>query len=116
VCHYCLHPFAEEDQLNEHLPICSQHQPQQVVYPKPGHNIVKFHKYHFQFEVPFAIYANFESFLQKNDDDSDTHVPSGFCVVTTSRFEDHDYKLHCYTGENVMDEFFAYKQSEEQRI
>ena len=45
---------------------------------------------------------------RKKDDDSDTHIPSGFCVVTTSRFEDHDYKLHCYTGDNVMDEFFAY--------
>jgi len=39
VCQYCLHPFAKEDQLNEHLPGCSQHQPQQVVYPKPGQNI-----------------------------------------------------------------------------
>jgi len=116
VCHYCLHPFSKEDLLNEHLPICSQHKPQQVVYPQPGKNILKFDKYHFQFEVPFAIYADFESFLQKNNDQSDTHVPSGFCVVTTSIFEDHDYQLFCYTGENVMDEFFAHMQREEQRI
>jgi len=116
VCQFCLHLFAKEDQLNEHLPICSQHQAQQVVYPKPGQNIVKFHNYHYQFEVPFAIYADFESFLQKNDDDSDTHVPSGFYVVTTSRFEYHDYKLLCYTGDNVMDEFFTYMHSEERRI
>jgi len=63
-----------------------------------------------------VIYADFESLLQKNDDDSDTHIPSGFCVVTTSRFEDHDCMLHCYTGDNVMDEFFIYMQSEKQRI
>jgi len=75
------------------------------VYPKPRQNTLKFKNYQFQFEVPFAIYADFESFLQKNDDESDTHVPSGFCVVTTSRF-----------GENVMDEFFAHMQREEQRI
>jgi len=43
---------------------------------------------------------------------SQTHVPSGFCVVTTSHFEDHEYKLYCYTGENVMDEFFAHLQRE----
>jgi len=54
--------------------------------------------------------------LQKNDDQSDTHVTSGFCVVTTSIFEDHDYQLFCYTSENVMDEFFAHIQREEQRI
>ena len=116
VCRYCLHPFANEDVLNEHEPVCSRHPPQQVIYPKPGQNIVKFKNYQYQFKVPFAIYADFESFLQKNDNDSDMHVPSGFCVVTTSRFEDHDYKLHCYTGDNVMDEFFTYMQSEERRI
>jgi len=118
VCQYCLHPFAKEDVLNEHLSACSQHQSQQIVYPKPGQNIVKFDKYHFQFEVKvlFSIYANFETFLQKNDDDSDMHVPSDFCVVTISQFEDHDYKLHCYTGENVLDEFFTYMQREQRRI
>ena len=67
-------------------------------------------------KVYAAIFADFESFLQKNDDQSDTHVPSGFCAVTTSIFEEHDYKLFCYTGENVMDEFFAHMQKEERRI
>ena len=113
VCHYCLHPFNTEDNLNEHLPLCSQHESQQIVYPKPGKNILKFDKFHFRFPVPFAIYVNFESFLQKDDDQ---HVPSGFCVVTSSIFEEHDYVLYCYTGENVIDEFFAYMHREEQRI
>jgi len=89
VCHYCLHPFTKECQLNEHLPVCSRHEPQQIIYTKDGKNILKFDKFHFQFEVPFAIYADFESVLQKNDNQSDTHVPSGFCAVTTSIFEEH---------------------------
>jgi len=55
-------------------------------------------------------------FLQKNDDQSDKHVLNGFCVVTTSIFEDHDIQLFCYTGENVMDVFFAHMQTQEQRI
>ena len=116
VCNYCLHPFSKEDLLNEHLPMCGKHEPQQIIYPKPGENILKFNKIHYQFQVPFAIYADFECFLQKNDDQSDTHTPSAFCVVTTSVFEDHDYKLFCYSGENVMDHFFDYMQREEQRI
>ena len=116
ICDYCLHPFSKERHLKEHLPICSRHEPQQIIYPKPGKNVLKFDKFHFQFEVPFAIYADFESFLQKNDDQSDTHVPSGFCAVTTSIFQDYDYQLFCYTGENVMDEFFAHMKREEQRI
>jgi len=116
MCQYCLHPFRKEDLLNEHLVMYSRYKLQQVVYPEPGKNILKFEKNHFQFKVPFAMYADFESFLLKNDDQSDTHVPSGFCVVTTSLFENHDYQLFCYTGENVMEEFFAHMQREEQRI
>ena len=55
-------------------------------------------------------------FLQKNDDQSDTHVPSGFCAVTSSIFAEHDYVLYYYTGENVMNEFFAHMNREERRI
>jgi len=114
VCHCCLHIISKESDLNDHLPVCTRHQSQQIAYPEQGKNFIRFEKYHFQFRVPFAIYADFESFLQKNDDESDTHVPSGFCVLTTSIFEDHDYQLFCYTGENVMDEFFAHMNREEE--
>ena len=57
--------------------------------------------------MPFAIYADFECHLDKNDDQSDTHVlvPRAFCAVATSSFEQHDYKLFCYSGDNVMNEF-----------
>ena len=65
VCHYCLHPFYKEDHLNDHLPLCCRHESQRVTYPKPGKNILKFDKFQFQFEVPFTIYADFESFLVK---------------------------------------------------
>jgi len=55
--------------------------------------------------------------LEKNDaDHTVTHVLSGFCALTVSIFEDHDHKLHCYSGENVMDEFYNYMNQEEQRI
>jgi len=113
---YCLHPFRREDHLNEHLPLCSQHPAQQVSYPKPGKNVLKSNKYDHQFEVPFAIFADFECFLEKNNDQSDTHIPSGFCTLTTSILEEHNYKLFCYSGENVMEEFFAHMRCEEERI
>ena len=52
--------------------------------------------------------------MEKNDENqSVTHVPSGFCAMTVSIFEQHDYKLHCYLGENVMDEFYNYMNKEE---
>jgi len=45
-----------------------------------------------------------------------THVPSDFCALTVSIFEEHDYKLHCYSGKNVMDEIYNYMNREEQRV
>jgi len=59
----------------------------------------------------------FQIFLQENDDQSDKHVPSDFCVVTTSIFQDHNYEVFCcFARENVMDEFFAHMKREEHRI
>ena len=72
--------------------------------------MLKFDKVYYQFHVPFAVYVNFESLLQKNDDQSDTNVPSGFCAVTCSIL------LYCYTGENVINEFIAHMHREECRI
>ena len=97
--------------------MCSRHETQQITYPMPGKNVLKFRKIHYQFEVPFVIYADFECFLEKNSiDQSYMHVPSGFYALTTSIFEEHDYKLHCYSGENVMNEFYSYMDGEEKRI
>ena len=45
-----------------------------------------------------------------------THIPSGFCALTVSVFEEHDYKLHSYSGENIMDELYNYMNRQEHRI
>jgi len=80
-------------------------------------DVLKFTKFYYHFPVPFVIYADFECFLEKSDaDHSVMHVPSGFCALMVSVFEEHDYKLHCYSGKNVMDEFYNYMNQEEQRI
>jgi len=118
VCNYCLYPFIKEDQLKEHTIMCQQHPSQQIRYPTPSKDdVLKFTKFHYQFPVPFVIYADFECFLEKSDaDHSVMHVPSSFCTLTISIFEEHDYKLHCYSGKNVMDKFYNYMNQEEQRI
>ena len=95
-----------------------QHQSQQIRYPTPGKDdVLKFTKFHSQFPVPFVIYTDFEWFLEKNNaDHSVTHVPSSFCTLAVSIFEEHDYKLHCNSGKNVMDEFYNYMNQQKQRI
>ena len=98
--------------------MCQQHQSQQIIYPTSDKDdVLKFTKIYYQFPVTFVIYADFEYFLEKNDENhSVTHVPSGFCALTVSIFEEHDYKLHYYSGENIMEEFYNYMNHEEQHI
>jgi len=72
--------------------MCQQNQSQQIRYLTQGEDdILKFTKFHYQFPVPFVIYTDFECFLEKNDvNHSVTHVPSGFCALTVSIFEEHN--------------------------
>jgi len=72
--------------------MCRQHQSQQIRYPTPGKDdVLKFTKFHYQFPVPFVIYADFECFLENsNEDHSTMHVPSGFCALMVSIFKEHD--------------------------
>jgi len=64
VCHYCLYPFRKEDQLKQHTVMCRQYQSQQIIYPTPGKDdVLKFTKIHYQYPVPFIIYADFECFF-----------------------------------------------------
>jgi len=76
--------------------------------------------------VPFAIYCDFESFLQPNPDYDpssndntkicDEHVPSGFGLYTVSEHEEHQTDIIVYSGENVMETFFETLMSERERI
>ena len=66
-CCYCLHGFIREDLLQEHEPHCSQHGPQRIELPSEENASLYFKDYHKQLEVPFAIYADFESLTAKID-------------------------------------------------
>ena len=100
ICKYCLYPFRKEDQLKEHMLMCRQHQSHHIRCPTLGKDdVLKFTKFHYQFLVPFVIYADLECFFEKSDEyHSVMHVPSGFCASTVSIFEEHDYKLTLLFG------------------
>ncbi len=77
--------------LEKHMEICSGEKLQHVVYPKPG-DTVQFRNYERLHDVPFVVYADFESFVspldveEKDPNKSYTvqyqnHVPSGFCYT-----------------------------------
>jgi len=52
--------------LDDHMPYCFQHEPQQVVYPNPQNEkecVLKFRSKHKQHPLPFCLVCDFESFL-----------------------------------------------------
>ena len=98
ICLRCLNAFRrltekekemkKKSLLEIHEEICLSHKLQRSVYPNPGEykNVERLH------DVPFAVYADFESFVEPiqyaEQDPSKSftikyqnHVPSGFCYV-----------------------------------
>jgi hypothetical protein len=73
-------------------------------------------------KMPFVIYADFETFLTPGSDGKlknaiDTHVPSGFCCFTVSKYEKYnDQKPKLYSGPHVMDRFYQHLLDERERI
>jgi len=52
--------------LDEHIPYCIQHEPQQIVYQNPQNEkecVIKFRSKHKQQPIPSYLVCDFESFL-----------------------------------------------------
>ena len=100
-CEYCLHGFIREDLLLDHEPHCSKHGPQKIKLPNEDNDVLYFMNVQKQLKVPFVIYADFESYLAKCDqqplnpsisftEKTQEHKPSGFCYTVVSEVENYD--------------------------
>ena len=89
-CLKCQNGFSTDKILESHQ-VCLQSNTQTCVYPKPGET-TKFRNVERLHDVPFAVYADFESFVEPvqyaEQDPSKSftnkyqnHIPSGFCYV-----------------------------------
>jgi len=118
VCPYCLHCFAYEHCLENHIPNCSIHKPQVVTFPEGEDAVLYYKATQKKFPVPYVIYVDFESFLTPSEDKNSVnqHVPSGFCCLKVSRFDGEIFEPYVYSGENVMSKFYEYIYAEQQII
>src|SRR5206468_6491347 len=66
-------------------------------------NILYFKQVMNTFMVPFVLYVDFETFIQKDGDGVDKHEPSGFCCIRVSSFDflNHE-EAYVYSGPDVM--------------
>ena len=80
-----------------------------------------------QLTVPFVIYADFESYLVKCDQQplnpsfsftqkTQVHKPSGFCYTVVSEVKNYDTPPIVYRGEDAVDTFLDHLLREEKRI
>src|SRR3989442_1680202 len=69
-------------------------------------NILCYKNQQYEFQVPFCVYADFESFIDEND----LHMVSGFCIHLTSIY-DLDETPYCYSGSDPLKRFFEHSMS-----
>ncbi len=62
-CLSCMNGFTTSEILKNHQKVCLSQKNQTCVYPKPGET-TKFKNYERLHEVPFTVYADFESFIK----------------------------------------------------
>ena len=124
ICNYCLYSFEHEETMKAHAVSCSEHAAVTAEYPTEDMNILKFKNYGHTLETPFTIYADFESILERVDDDEskstrkiNKHVPCGFACLTTSSCERYNREeVVVYSGRDCMSKFFQHIHSEQLRI
>ena len=127
ICLNCFNTFSIKKSFEQHTEFCLSNEVVKICMPKEG-TTIKFDKFGKTLEVPFVIYADFESFTEKvssNDgvyDDQQSytkkyqkHTPSGFCYYIAYRGGIYK-KPVVYTGENVAEEFCERLEIETQEI
>ena len=117
-CMYCLQCFSSEIILNDHKGTCLQVNGEQAIkMPTKENNILKFENYYKQQQVPFVIYADFESILEKiqgckpYDEKSYTqayqkHTDCSYGYKVVCSYDDkYSKNIQIYRGEKAVYKF-----------
>jgi uncharacterized protein YbaR (Trm112 family) len=115
-CHYCLHGFTKKRLLEKHIPYCEVHGAQRTEMPSEEEKWLKFCDASKQLRVPFVVYADFESILERqygcqpNPSQSSTiklakHVLSGFTYKVIGLSPETSKNHVTYRGYDAIDVF-----------
>ena len=115
-CLNCFESYTTENKLKTHKKVCGNHDYCYVEMPEKDNRKLKYNQGEKSMKVPFIIYANLESLLEKmstyqnNPEKSsitkiNKHTPSGYSLFTPSSFDTTKNKLDSYRGKNCMKNF-----------
>lgn len=109
ICDGCLQFFSSENLLSKHMEIyCNKCV---TILPSPEHKILKYKNYEKQIQVPFVVYADFESLLVpyqtcepdlKKSFTTSTHIhkPYSFGYYIKCSYDDSLSEFRSYKGED----------------
>ena len=126
-CTNCLQGFTQESSRDQHRVYCEDNESVRVEMPKQG-STIEFKDGQNQFEVPFIMYADFESILEPMDpvelgfpsqpytNEVNQHTPSGWCVYSKFAYGDINNSLRLYRGKDCIETFCNYIKGEVHRL
>ena len=112
----CLQGFQQEISRDKHRNYCLDNESVKVEIPNKK-QIVEFCDGQYQYKVPFAMYADFESLLEPihgsaSKDPSGpwttveiNHIPSGWCVYSEFAYGKVENPLTLYRGKDCVKKF-----------
>ena len=115
-CLNCLHSFRTDNALKRHERICENHDYCHLEMPTKANNTLKYNHGEKSLKTPFAIYADLECLLikqqscQNNPNKSYTerkvkHEPSGYALSLISSFDSKENKHIVYRGRDCIKKF-----------
>ncbi|KAB0805098.1 hypothetical protein PPYR_02068 [Photinus pyralis] len=119
-CNICLNHFSSNQLLEKHTIRCHQVNKCAVRLPRESEKIVQFSHYSNKEKVPFAIYADIESILEKCDTIYYTgkntnlfqrHVPYGIAFYLKCAYDESISKFWSYRGEDCVTWFINHLRS-----
>ena len=116
-CKRCLKGFSSVHVLRNHVEHCksSAGRPTRIEMPEKGKNTLKFQNFSRQAPVPWVMYFDFESIIEKHatcinnplissTTKTATHVPCGFSLIAV-RSDGHYKGPFLYQGEDCIEIF-----------
>ena len=116
---YCInsfHSYSTKEKLKKHQKVCENHDYCYVEMPEEDNKILKYNHGEKSMNVPFIIYADLKSLLEKTNschnipEKSSTtkinkHTPSGYSLFTHFSFDTTKNKLDYYRGKTCVKNF-----------
>ncbi|PFX13987.1 hypothetical protein AWC38_SpisGene21896 [Stylophora pistillata] len=110
ICRRCLNYFGTQKLLDIHSELCEKHEAVREKVPQPETSII-FKNYYKKVDVPFVIYADFESIIKPlhssqpypekcYTEKKQLHIPVSFCYYIKCSFDDTHSKKVVYTAKS----------------